>query len=85
MEKEIKAWIEAASKKLSINLDLLFGSNRKIELPNRSYLFKKIELEERLMDNLIKKLLEEQKRLEEIEDKIMRNKILEKLCIKEIK
>ena len=41
MEKEIKAWIEAESKKLSINLDLLFGSNRKIELPKRSYLFKK--------------------------------------------
>ena len=39
MEKDIKAWIEAESKKLSNNLDLLCGSNRKIELPNRSHLF----------------------------------------------
>ena len=37
------------------------------------------------MDNLIDELLEERKKLEEIKDKIMKNRILEELNIKEIK
>ena len=71
MEEEINAMIEAEMKK-----DLLFG----FEKIKR----KKIELDERLMDNLIEKLLLEEKRLEEMNVKIMRNRILEKLCIKEV-
>ena len=77
MEEEINATIEAEIKKLPNRLDLLFGFE-KIKRKRR------IELDERLMDNLIEKLLLEEKRLEEINDKIMRNRILEKLCIEEI-
>ena len=46
---------------------------------------RKIELEERLINDLIEKLLEERKRLEEIEDKTMRNKTFGKLYIEKIK
>ena len=81
LDDKLKAMMETEFEKMSEKINLFFVSKKRKLVRE---IEKKIELEEGLMDNLIEELLEEQKQLEDIKDKIMRNRIVEELNIKVI-